>query len=241
MHQQTIDARRELLGNALDSDDKLSWADHQQELLGLRRGGFFQERFWWSTWNDKLHAPPPQNGHKWVSPTHLMFSWAQAVVGLAQQGVVLYGDVGTGKSHLACMTGKYLTVRYRLRSPFYVDWSVFSDDLRSASGGVDNGAYEKLERLHHADFLLIDDLGAERPSEFALSKLFGLLNRRNTPFIVTMNLEPGKWLHNIEAGGSSVRSDDYERVCLEARRIARRLAKTNGYCAAHVEIRRLHG
>ena len=233
MHRETIEARAALLDGLLDEDGSLDWEPFQQELLGLRRGGFFDEPFTWPRWNDERHMPV--NG-KWKSPTHLLLGWANDVMTLDQKGVVLYGPVGVGKTHLAVMVGVYLVVRHRMRRPFYVDWSVFSDDLRSASGGVDNGAYERLEALHHADFLVIDDLGAERPSEFALSKLFGLLNRRRTPFIVTMNIKPDEWLANIRTSGSAVRSDDTERVVREAERVARRLSRKNGYVGLYLPI-----
>lgn len=102
------------------------------------------------------------------------------------RNLVLLGPVGTGK------TGSGLA----LLRPGWIEhgrevafWPVV-DLLRGLrpDGGVD------LDRLMRVDVLFLDDLGAERPTEWTAEQLYALVNRRwleERPTVVSSNLEPG--------------------------------------------------
>src|SRR5262249_51929228 len=69
-----------------------------------------------------------------------------------------------------------------------------SYDRDGGAGGV-GGASERelLDDLDGAPVLVLDDLGAERATDWAVERLFGLLNRRHDwrrPTVLTSNLGP---------------------------------------------------
>ncbi|PJF41282.1 MAG: hypothetical protein CUN54_01985 [Phototrophicales bacterium] len=105
--------------------------------------------------------------------------------------LLLEGTYGCGKSHLAAAVGNA-----RLDagdSVLFVTAPDLLDHLRStysASSEIDYG--EMFTRIRNAPFLIIDDLGAESPSEWAQEKLFQLLNHRYShrlPTIITTNVD----------------------------------------------------
>ena len=103
------------------------------------------------------------------------------------QGLLLYGSVGTGKTHLACCIGNALMDRM---------YPVFATSLvkivqrsRSAKGDDDEEAF--LRRMNTAKLLILDDLGAERSTEYALEIVYNVIDSRyrsGKPMIVTTNL-----------------------------------------------------
>lgn len=103
------------------------------------------------------------------------------------QGLLLYGSVGTGKTHLACCIGNALMDRM---------YPVFATSLvkivqrsRNAKGDDDEEAF--LRRMNTAKLLILDDLGAERSTEYALEIVYNVIDSRyrsGKPMIVTTNL-----------------------------------------------------
>ena len=75
---------------------------------------------------------------------------------------------------------KYGITQYR--SNIFSYWPDIADALRG-------GDYSRLNPLYSADFLAIDDIGAEYESDFINSKLQQLLNKRlNKWTVITSNL-----------------------------------------------------
>ena len=102
------------------------------------------------------------------------------------------GSCGVGKTHLANGILKYVRDHYaqylnrygipQFRSNLFSYWPDIADALRG-------GDYGRLNPLYSADFLAIDDLGAEYESDFINSKLQQLLNKRiNKWTVITSNL-----------------------------------------------------
>lgn len=102
----------------------------------------------------------------------------------AGRNLVIGGPVGAGKSHCAVAACR--------RSHFTNDqdvhfWPVVEllDDLRP--GGTEG----TLSRLMAVDILILDDLGAERPTDWTSERLYALVNRRwleDLPTVGTTNL-----------------------------------------------------
>lgn len=238
MHRETIEARNELLAGLLDESGSLDWEPFQSEYLALLRGGFFTGPHGWKGWNDEYH----KGNHSYVSPMHFILTWCLTLPTLDRPGIVMWGGVGLGKTRLAKLAGIYLTVRYRLLSPRYLSWPEFVVERRLASGGIENDSEEVLQAAMQADFLVVDDLSADRVSEFGLEMLYSLINTRHGPFIVVMNKGPQAWLADIRANGSSVRSDNPDRVLMLAERIADRLGNgRGGLCMAIVKVESQNG
>ena len=106
----------------------------------------------------------------------------------ARSNLVILGPVGTGKTHAAIGAARALHFTGK-RIAF---WPVVEllDALRP--GASELGARDPATARESA-ILILDDLGAERPTDWTAERLYALVNRRwleELPIIVTSNLEP---------------------------------------------------
>lgn len=98
------------------------------------------------------------------------------------QGLLFYGNPGTGKSFAAACIANALIVR---RVP--VIMTSFVKILEAAQ----NFAPDNMPLMNRAKLLIIDDLGAERSTDFALEKVYNVIDSRyraKLPMILTTNL-----------------------------------------------------
>lgn len=103
------------------------------------------------------------------------------------QGLLLYGDVGTGKTHLACCIGNYLMES--CRPVFATSLVKILSQAKSFRSEDDEEAY--IRKMNNADLLILDDLGAERSTDYALEIVYNIIDSRyrtSMPMIVTTNL-----------------------------------------------------
>ena len=115
--------------------------------------------------------------------------------------LLLWGDYGTGKTGLAvaalrervragCTAARFITVPdllTRLRH------SYDRPETARAASGRQTTERELLDDLLEASLLVLDDLGAERATDWAVERLFGVLNRRHDwhrQTVLTTNLSP---------------------------------------------------
>lgn len=101
------------------------------------------------------------------------------------RGLIFYGTVGTGKSFTAaCIANRLLDNRVSVVMTSFVK---ALQDMQS--GAVREGEYISL--LNRARLLVIDDLGAERSTDYALEKVYNIIDSRvraAKPMILTTNL-----------------------------------------------------
>lgn len=101
------------------------------------------------------------------------------------QGVLFHGPVGTGKTYTAACIANYL-----LNKSIPVIMTSFVKILQEIQNPeVDEGAY--LRKLNSARLLIIDDLGVERNTDYALEKTYNVVDSRvrtAKPIILTTNL-----------------------------------------------------
>lgn len=106
--------------------------------------------------------------------------------------LLLEGTYGCGKTHLAAAIGNQRLQKGEL--VMFVTVPDLLDHLRSAYAPSAEAPYdETFERIRNAPMLILDDLGAESPSQWAKEKLFQLLNHRHShrlPTIITTNVDP---------------------------------------------------
>lgn len=136
-------------------------------------------------------------------------------------GLILIGTVGCGKTMLVSYIIHYLTfcgyseqyveqfsddnpVNYQgdlssficnNRSKYIMlNTSYFLSGLRAHTGIEDRYAYDSIMySMKHADVLILDDLGAEKPTEWTQAVLFEIIDYRynsNLPIIITTNCLP---------------------------------------------------
>lgn len=99
-------------------------------------------------------------------------------------GIIFYGTVGTGKSFTAaCIANALLENKVSVIMTSFVK---ILQDIRSIE---DEGQY--INTLNSSSLLIIDDLGAERDTDYALEKVYNVIDSRvriNKPLILTTNL-----------------------------------------------------
>lgn len=101
-------------------------------------------------------------------------------------GLLLYGDTGTGKSYGAACIANYLIERN-----VAVCMINLSTVLNSLGGFQSEDKNTYIEDLMRYPLLILDDLGMERQTEYALEQVFNVIDARSRsgkPLIVTTNL-----------------------------------------------------
>lgn len=101
------------------------------------------------------------------------------------KGLLLYGTVGTGKTYAACEVANAL-----IDKGYPVLVTNFAR-LTNTLQGTYEGKQEYIDSLNRFALLVIDDLGAERKSEFMQEMVYNIIDSRYRaalPLIVTTNL-----------------------------------------------------
>ncbi len=114
------------------------------------------------------------------------------VPGDRNRGMVLYGDVGRGKTHLATALLRELVFDHGVTARF-VEFSHLIADLKY-SFDKGTGAADLLAPLVRVDVLLIDELGKGRATEWEGTVLDELVTRRyngDATILGTSNYAPG--------------------------------------------------
>lgn len=111
---------------------------------------------------------------------------------LHPEGWILFeGSFGTGKTHLAAAIGNARLAAGD--SVMFMTTPDLLDHLRNSYSDRTDSSYDEVfERIKETPLLILDDLGSENPSGWAMEKLFQLLNHRYTrerPTIITTNAE----------------------------------------------------
>ncbi len=120
-----------------------------------------------------------------------------------RKGLILVGNNGVGKTHLACSIANEL-----IKNGIPIIYGTLINLLAELKNtyDVDNNISEmKIIKLYEkVDLLIIDDLGKEKPSEWGLEKLFTIINSRyenNLPVIITTNYDQNSLINRISING----------------------------------------
>ena len=105
--------------------------------------------------------------------------------------LLLMGGYGSGKTHLAAAIANDVLARGIV--PLFVTVPDLLDHLRGAyAPGAVEGYGDRFDHVRTAPLLILDDLGTENATPWALEKLFQLLNHRymaRLPTVITTNHE----------------------------------------------------
>lgn len=124
------------------------------------------------------------------------------VVGGAPRGLLLLGQVGSGKTHLAAAAVNYLLERER-RNLLFTGATDFFEELKSSFDADEESkskAWRLQQKVKKVPFLVIDDLGSHNFSDWARSVLFTILNYRLNEMqttIITTNLNSEQLRENL--------------------------------------------
>lgn len=103
--------------------------------------------------------------------------------------LVLIGDVGSGKTHLAAAIARYSIHHDR---PAYM--ATMPRLLNMLRAGYNDAVTfdQRAQMLEEVELLVIDDLGAEKPTEWAVEQLYSIINARyhtRRPMVITSNMD----------------------------------------------------
>jgi len=128
--------------------------------------------------NDKGYNPEMRKAYEYVEQWGKMKSMSM--------GLLLWGDTGTGKSFFAGCIANAL-----IDKGVPVLMTNFAKILNSLTGMFSDDRNDFIDSFNRYELLIIDDLGMERNSEFALEQVYNIIDSRyrsKKPLIVTTNL-----------------------------------------------------
>lgn len=108
-------------------------------------------------------------------------------------GIYMYGDSGTGKTHLtACMVNELVKQQ---RPTLFTNFFEISQIIRGTFKSAKTSEVEMIDKIANIDFLFLDDLGTEKVTKngednWLQEKIFEILNKRynnKKPTIFTSN------------------------------------------------------
>lgn len=152
----------------------------EQRMKALRRNGITDPAYLQYTFDqdDRKNAQVSSVCQKYVENWEEMKS--------NNIGILFYGDVGVGKSFLACCIANAL-----LKKLVSVSVTNFPRILNILQRSFDDERQSFVDRLQQYSLLVIDDLGVERDTPYSAEQVYNVVDTRartKKPLIITTNL-----------------------------------------------------
>lgn len=185
---------------------------------GITRGKLNKYRF--STWNDEQYP----NAEKYKKE---VMGFVSQVTVDGRNLLFVHGPYGVGKSHLAVAALRQIILNH-VSDPipwrgYFCDWVEHCSLVQESWGGDDAIEGQLWNRMRNASILVIDDIDKRKPSEWALGKLFEVVQHRyyhEKPTIITANhsiqelqkLWAGSGAEHIRDAGGAILSRVMEQL-----------------------------
>ena len=141
------------------------------------------ERFASASFDNWKRDPKTDNCYEAVK------EYAEAFHKGETEGFCIYGTAGNGKSHLAAALVNHV-IRSGHTAVFIEVPDLFAQIKASYDSGSEYSESKILKSLSVCDLLVLDDAGAERPSEWVQEKFYQIINTRyknRLPLVITTN------------------------------------------------------
>jgi DNA replication protein DnaC len=115
------------------------------------------------------------------------------------RGLWLYGSVGTGKTTLAMLVSR-TAIELGRSVAIYSLPRLLAEIRQTFETGAEGSYVEFLDRLTAVDLLHVDDVGAEKTSEWVLEQLYAIVNARyeeERSIVITTNLERDELVEQV--------------------------------------------
>ncbi len=126
-------------------------------------------------------------------------------------GLLILGNCGVGKTHLAVSIIRALILRYGTWCVFYDFRDLLKQIQSSFNPVVQTTEWQILEPVLQSDVLLLDDLGAERPTDWVRDTFSYIINHRynqKRTTIITSNFRDGEPNLQVLSDGSRVSGEE---------------------------------
>jgi DNA replication protein DnaC len=179
---------------------------HQEKVLRV-------ERFFALSRLGKLFAECTFDNWQGAAGAESALKHAQAYVARwpVTDGLLFFGPPGNGKSHLAAAVVHALIKQHGVAAVFQNVPDLLAQ-VRATYDGQGK-EWQVVEALLEADLLVLDDIGAEKPTRWGEETLYRLVDaryRHKKPLVVTSNLAPA----DLEAWLGLRIMDRLQEMCL---------------------------
>ena len=140
--------------------------------------------------------------------------WAKKMPFDKSLNLYVHGVCGSGKTFLAALVMKSAVMAGR--SVQFGTFNRLFATIKATFDDKDKSTQEAYDRLYKWDLLILDDLGGEKFSDWAVKELFELINERynsHRQILITSNLTPEELRRSIGRVDEVQAAKIYSRIC----------------------------
>ena len=177
-----------------------NWEKGVQEAIERKQRNDIEQRFSLSKLGERFNectfeAFKPRKGSERAAM--LAKNYAETFPVYGENGLLIWGEPGNGKSHLAAAICH--VVKEKGYIPVFQSVPELLERIRSTFGNRKTEETEKeiMDALRECDLLVLDDIGAEKISDWVLDAMFRIIDgryRKKKPIVYTTNFSPSDLL-----------------------------------------------